>query len=140
MAHMNGERVTRYCDETSCRNGAEAWVSAAVKHLKRNAGKKLFLVEVEKTHNPLPIRDFRSKRQMLEARHFMKLILESGLGIRQQLAQRGACSDCWEPLRGHKWRNYILDNDLSPAYNRSVKLDRLRAAKDRLQTEPPIIC
>jgi hypothetical protein len=34
----------------------------------------------------------------------------------------------------------MLDNDFSRVYNRFVKQDRLNSAKDRLQTEAPIIC
>jgi hypothetical protein len=53
---------------------------------------------------------------MLEPRHLVKLILEPQFGVGQQSAQRRACSVCWDGLRGHKRRIFMLDNDFSPAY------------------------
>ncbi len=38
-----------------------------------------------------------------------------------------------ERIAGHKRRNFLLDNDFSPAYSHFVKKDRPRAPKDRLQ-------
>ena len=45
-----------------------------------------------------------------------------------------------ERIAGHKRRNFLLDNDFSPAYSHFVKKDRPRAPKDRLQSALPTIC
>jgi hypothetical protein len=44
-----------------------------------------------------------------------------------------ACSFYWKGLRGHKRRNFMLDNDFSLTYSLFVK-------KDRLQSASSIIC
>src|ERR1019366_2987675 len=85
----------------------------------------LFFVEFEETHNPFPIGGFRPGRQMLEPRHFVKLILEAGLGVWQQCTQRRTSSLCWYGLWGHNRHKNMLDSNFSPAYTHFMKKDRL---------------
>ncbi len=63
----------------------------------------------------------------------MELVFEMRLGVWQQFAQWNLCRLCWNGLQVHKQRNFLLDNDFSPAYSLFVK-------KDRLQDTPSIIC
>ena len=63
---------------------------------------------------------------MLETRNFVKLVFEPCLGVWQQFIQRHTRSLCWNGLWDHKQRNFVLDNNFSPAFNISVKLNRLQ--------------